>query len=152
MSMVKWTPLKELEDMRRDMDRLFEEFFGPSSRRRRWPARPETDLISPNIDVYDRQGEVVLKAELPGVSREDIDITVTKDAIILKGKVVRDEDVKDEHYYVRERVFGSFSRTLALPIEVESEKTSASFKNGVLEIVMPKKAEAKAKEIKVDVK
>jgi HSP20 family protein len=150
--MVKWTPLKELEDMRRDMDRLFEEFFGPSSRRRRWPARPDTELISPNIDLYDRQNEIVLKAELPGVSREDIDITIIKDAIILKGQLMRDEDVKDEQYYVRERVFGSFSRTLALPTEVESEKTSASFKNGVLEIVMPKKEEAKIKEIKVDVK
>jgi HSP20 family protein len=152
MSMIKWTPLKELEDMRRDMDRLFEEFFGPSSRRRRWPARPDTELISPNIDLYDRQNEIVLKAELPGVSREDIDITIIKDAIILKGQLMRDEDVKDEQYYVRERVFGSFSRTLALPTEVESEKTSASFKNGVLEIVMPKKEEAKIKEIKVDVK
>lgn len=152
MSVVKWTPLKELEDMRRDMDRLFDEFFGPSSRRRRWPLRPETEQISPNIDMYDRQNELVLKAELPGVSKEDIDITITKDAVVLKGQVMRDEDVKDEQYFVRERVFGGFSRTLALPTEVESERASASFKNGVLEIVLPKKEEAKVKEIKVDVK
>lgn len=152
MSVVKWSPMKELEDMRRDMERLFDEFFEPTSRRRRWWVKPaETGVVVPNIDMYDRKSEIVLKAELPGVEKENIDLTITKDSITLKGEVKRDEEIKEEDFYARERVFGSFTRTMTLPSEVDSEKAKATFKNGVLEIVLPKKEEAKAKEIKVEV-
>ena len=150
MSIVKWSPLKELEEMRRDMDRLFEEFFAPS-RRRRW-GKPEAGLIVPNIEMYDRKNEIVVKAELPGVAKEDIDLSITKDSLTLKGEVKKEEEVKDENYYSCERSYGSFTRTIALPVDVDNEKAKASFKNGVLEIVLPKKEEAKPKEIKIEVK
>lgn len=152
MSIVKWPPIKELEVMRRDMERLFEEFFEPSARRRRWwPTPSETGAIVPNINVYDRKNEVVIKAELPGVEKDNIDLTITKDSITLKGESKKDEEVKEEDYYSREINYGSFVRTIALPSEVESEKAKATFKNGVLEVVLPKKEEAKPKEIKVQV-
>jgi HSP20 family protein len=150
MSIVKWSPLKELEDMRKDMDRLFEDFFAPVARRRRW-LKPGVSVVVPNIEMYDRKNEIALKAELPGVNKEDIDLTITKDSITLKGEVKKDEEVKEEDYYACERSYGSFTRTIALPVEVDSEKVKASFKNGVLEIVLPKKEESKPKEIKIEV-
>ncbi|NLI29082.1 MAG: Hsp20/alpha crystallin family protein, partial [Nitrospiraceae bacterium] len=91
MSLVKWSPLKELEEMRRDMDRLFDEFF--AGRRPRW-NKQESSVVIPSIELFDRQNELVLRAELPGVVKEDIDLTVTKDAITLKGELKRDEAVK----------------------------------------------------------
>ncbi|MBA4348717.1 MAG: molecular chaperone [Thermodesulfovibrio sp.] len=151
MSIVNWSPLKELDEMRRDMDRLFEEFFAPSRRRRGW-VKPEVGIIVPNIEMYDRKNEIVVKAELPGVTKEDIDLSITKDSLTLKGEVKKEEEVKEENYYSSERSYGSFTRTIALPVEVESEKAKASFKSGVLEIVLPKKEDAKPKEIKIEVK
>lgn len=151
MSIVKWSPLKELEEMRKDMDRLFDEFFSPVGRRRRGWLKPEMGVIVPNIEMYDRKNEIVLKAELPGVSKEDIDLTITKDSLTLKGEIKKEEEIKEEDYYASERSYGSFTRTIALPAEVDSEKSKAAFKNGVLEIVLPKREEAKPKEIKIEV-
>lgn len=150
MSIVKWSPLKELEEMRKDMDRLFEDFFAPVARRRRW-LKPELGVIVPNIALYDRKNEIVLKAELPGINKEDIDLTITKDSLTLKGEIKKEEEVKEEDYYACEMSYGSFTRTIALPVEVDSVKAKASFKNGILEVVLPKKEEAKPKEIKIEV-
>jgi len=150
MAIDKWSPLKELEDMRRDMDRLFDEFTKPARRRRIWPK--SEGLVIPSIDLYDRKTEIVAKIELPGVRREDIDLTITKDTLTLKGEIKKDDDVQEEDYYTSERMIGSFSRTIALPFEVESEKAQATMNNGLLEIVMPKREEARPKEIKIEVK
>lgn len=152
MSIVKWSPMKEIENMRRDMERLFEDVFEPTGRRRRWWPKPsEEGIIVPNINVYDRKNEIVIKAELPGVEKDDIDLTITKDSITLKGESKKDEEVKEEDYYSREISYGSFTRTVALPAEVDSEKAKATFKNGILDIVLPKREEAKPREIKVQV-
>lgn len=151
MSIVKWSPLKELEEMRKDMDRLFEEFFSPITRRRRSWLKPEMGVIVPNIEMYDRKNEIVVKAELPGVAKENIDLTITKDSLTLKGEAKKEEEIKEEDYYAAEISYGSFARTIALPVEVDSEKAKASFKDGVLEIILPKREEAKPKEIKIEV-
>jgi len=152
MSIVKWSPIKELEEMRRDMERIFDEIFEPRRRRRWWPASGgEKGLIVPVVDMYDRKTEIVIKTELPGVSKENIDLTITKDAISIKGEVKKEEEVAEENYYSRERAFGAFTRTIQLPSEVDSEKAKATFKDGILEIVLPKKAEEMPKEIKVNI-
>ena len=150
MAIDKWSPLKELEDMRRDMDRLFDEFTKPARRRRIWPK--SEGLVIPSIDLYDRKTDIVVKIELPGVRSEDIDLTITKDTLTLKGEIKKDDDVQEEDYFVSERMIGSFSRTIALPFEVESEKAQAAMNNGLLEIVIPKREEARPKEIKIEVK
>ena len=93
MSVIKWGPLKELEEMRRDMDRLFDEIFSPQHRRRRtWGENPETVPpeslhIVPNVEIYDRTNEIVFRAELPGVKKEDIDLSIAKDSLTLKGEL-----------------------------------------------------------------
>jgi HSP20 family protein len=151
MSIVKWNPLRELETMRRDMERLFEEFFEPAPRRRwRWLSRAEAETVSPSIDMYDRKDEIVVKAELPGVEKEDIDLTISENSLTIKAESKKDEEVKEEDYYSREIHYGTYTRTLTLPAEVDSSKAKATFKNGILEIVLPKKEEAKPKEIKVE--
>ncbi|MBI5234022.1 MAG: Hsp20/alpha crystallin family protein [Deltaproteobacteria bacterium] len=152
MSIVKWGPLKELEDMRRDMDRLFDEFFVPASRRRRsWSGASEAGVIVPDIEMYDRNDEIVVRAEVPGLKKEDIDLTISEDSLVLKGVIKKDEDVKDEAYYAREISYGGISRTISLPSAVQSEKAKASFTDGILEIVLPKKEAARPKEIKIEV-
>ncbi len=153
MSIVKWSPMRELDDMRKDMDRLFSDFLEPYPRRlRSWlPKTTEAGVFVPNVDMYERNNEVVLKAELPGIDKKDINISITEDTLTLKGETKKEEEVKEECYYCSERSYGSFTRTISLPADVDSEKAKANFKNGVLEIVFPKKEEAKAKAIKVDV-
>ncbi len=140
--------MKELEQMRRDMERLFEEFFKPV--RRRWYL-PEEGVIVPNIELYDRKSELVLRAELPGVSKEDIHLTISDDRLTIKGEVKKQEEVSEESYYISEIRYGSFSRSITLPVDVDSEKAKATFKDGILEVVLPKKEEARPREIKVEV-
>jgi HSP20 family protein len=144
--------MKELDEIRKDMQRLFDEFFEPPHRRRRfWPRPAEAGVIVPNIEMYDRKNEIVIKAELPGVNKEDIDLTVTKDSLTLRGELKQEEEINDEDYYSAEISYGSFARTIPLPVEVDSAKAKATFKNGVLQIVLPKREEVKPKEIKVEV-
>lgn len=151
MSIVKWSPFRELETMRRDMERLFEELFEPVVRRGRWITKREHGVVVPNVDMYDRKNEIVVKAEIPGVEKENIDLKITDNNLTIKGEIKKEEEVKEEDYYSCERSYGSFTRTIALPSEVDSLKAKATFKNGILEITLPKKEEAKPKEIKIEV-
>jgi HSP20 family protein len=153
MSIVKWNPYGELETMSRNMDKLFEEFFETAPRRYRplW-HRLNPEIVVPNVDMYDKKNEVVVKAELPGMTKDHIDLTINDGSLILKGEVKKEEEeVKEEDYFSRERSYGEFTRTIALPVGVDTEKAKATLKNGILEITLPKKEEAKPKEIKVEV-
>lgn len=148
MAIVKWSPLKEIEEIRKEMDRLFEEFLSPVRRRR---AISSEGVISPSVDIFDRGGELVIQVELPGVSRNDIDLTLTDDRLIIKGEIKRPEGIRDEDYLLNERSFGPFTRTINLPNDVDKGSVRANLKDGVLEIVLSKKVEAKPKEIKIQV-
>ena len=152
MSIVKWSPYRELETMRRNMDKLFGELF-ETTPRRHWPLwhRLKPEIFVPNVDMYDRKNEIVVKAELPGMTKDHIDLTINDGSLTLKGEVKKEEEVKEEDYYSRERSYGSFTRIIVLPAEVDKAKAKATFKNGILEITLPKKEEAKPKEIKVEV-
>jgi HSP20 family protein len=137
-----------------EMDRLFGRFmgrpFGPSwLPRLRWPE--DVEVSFPDVDIFEDDNEVVLKAELPGVSKEDLEVDVTEDAITISGEKKKEEKVERKDYYRLERSFGSFSRSFSLPAGVQSSDARASFKDGVLEIKVPKKEEARKKKIKVTV-
>jgi HSP20 family protein len=137
-----------------DMERWFEDFFrrpffGPS-----WLPRlrtPEFEEISPSIDLFTEGDDVVVKAELPGMKKEDIDVSVTDNTITVSGEKRKEEKVEKKDYYRLERSYGSFSRSFSLPAEVQTEKVTAKFKDGILEIRIPKTEEAKKKEKKVAV-
>ncbi len=156
---------KELEPYRpsRDlsvfeqMDRLFGDFFGrrfgpwwPGARwpEIRWPAEMEA---SPSVDIFEDKDEVVVKAEIPGMVKEDVDVNITENTLTISGEKKKEEKVEKKDYYRIERSCGSFSRSFQLPSNVRTEKAKATFKNGVLEIRLPKTEEAKKKEIKIKI-
>jgi HSP20 family protein len=152
MTLVKWSPLKEFEDMRRDMENLFGNTLEPFGRRR-WliPKTAEPGVIVPKVDMYDKKNEVVIRAEIPGVKKENVDLTITKDSLTIKGETKKEEETKGKDFYCSECSYGSFLRTLPLPAEIDTGKAKAVFKNGVLTVTLPKHEAAKTKEVKVKV-
>ena len=107
---------------------------------------------SPRVDIYEETDKVVLKAELPGIEPKDVDIHIDENTLYLKGERKIDSEVKEENLYRMERAYGTFGRSFALPISVESEKVLAEYKDGVLKITLPKREKSKSKQIKVAVK
>lgn len=148
MAIVKWSPLKEIEEIRKEMDRLFEEFLSPIRGRRHTRAE---GVISPNVDIYEKGNEFIINIELPGVNKEDIDLTITDDRLIVKGEIKRPEGILQEDFIINERVYGSFIRSINLPADVDRSSVKATLKNGILEIKVLKTVEAKPKEIKIAV-
>jgi HSP20 family protein len=105
---------------------------------------------APPVDVLEDQNRIVVRAELPGMTDEDVEVSILGDTLTIKGEKKKEEEVKDRHYHRLERAYGGFHRSVTLPGSVASDKAKASFKDGILEIEMPKKEEAKPKQIKVD--
>ena len=103
------------------------------------------------MDLYEEKDEIVVKAELPGMEKDNIEVNLSDDRLTIKGEKKKEEEIKKENYYRSERSYGSFVRTLELPGEVQADKVKANFKNGVLEIRLPKTEQAKKKETKVRV-
>lgn len=154
-AVAPWRPLSEMTRWQREMERMFDDFLG-----RRWePFRvarwlPSGVGVSPpsvELDVYEEKDEIVAKAEVPGLEKDDIEVSIADSTLTIKGEKKKEEEVKEENYYHLERSYGSFVRSVELPKEVQTDKVKATFKNGVLEIRMPKTEEAKKKEIKVKV-
>ena len=108
-------------------------------------------LEAPALDVFGNKDDLIVKAEIPGLSKEDIDITIEGNTLTIKGQKKKEEEIKDEDYYRSERTFGAFTRSIDLPTEVKTDKVNASFKDGVLEIRLPKTEEAKKAIVKVKV-
>ncbi|HHY98012.1 MAG TPA: Hsp20/alpha crystallin family protein [Firmicutes bacterium] len=132
--LVPWDPWRELVDFR---DAL-EHFWARRFPRRRGEGWFTGGLWSPAVDVYDRGDSIVVKAEIPGVSKDEINLTLTEDGLTISGETRRDEEIKDRDYYRRERSYGSFTRTIPLPVAVQKEGAKATFKDGVLEVTLPK--------------
>jgi HSP20 family protein len=146
--------LPTLARMEREMDRLFNDFFGDGPRAlwpRWWPGRAEGYASAPALDVYEENDDIIVKAELPGLTKDDIEVNVTDHQLTLKGEKKKKEEIKEDDYYRCERSFGSFSRVVDLPADIQTDKAKASFKDGLLEIRVPKTEEAKKKHIKVKV-
>ncbi len=141
-----WRPF-EFDRIRREMDRLWDSFLEGRPMRR---AEEGTEWL-PSIDVSETKNELVVKAELPGMDSKDIDISMSNGFLTIKGEKKHEKEEKDENYHLIERSYGSFTRSVRLPKEVQSEKIMASFKNGVLRVTLPKSEEAKKKEIKIKV-
>jgi HSP20 family protein len=140
--LLVWRPFEELERIRREFDRLMEEFIAKEE--------PVERFFAPALDVYETDGEVVVKAELPGVKKEDVEVLVRDNSLIIRGEKKEEKEEKTETYYRVERVYGKFERVVALPAEVKLEGVKAEFKDGVLEIRLPK--EKTSKEAKIEIK
>lgn len=150
MSLVRWEPFGEMRRMREQMNRLFDDFF--TTRPSLLPILPWSgDAFSPSVDVYETEKEVVVKAELPGVRKEDLEIVTLEDALTIKGEVKSESEVNEEGYSRRERRYGGFTRTIPLPMSVKAEEAKAKFEDGVLEIRLPKREEAKVTGTKIQI-
>jgi HSP20 family protein len=136
----------------RDFDKWFDEIlprpFTPFFPRLR--AGLEEELM-PEVDIFESNGDLVLKAELPGMKKEDIEVTLTDGSITISGEKKKEDEIKKKDYYKLERSYGSFCRSFSLPTEVRGDQTKSTFKDGVLEVRMPKSEEAKNKEVKVKI-
>lgn len=145
MSLKRWEPFEDLVSLRDAMNRLFEESWVRPRGGWVWPSLTGTLAI----DMYETDQAIVVKTSVPGMDPDDIDITIHGDTLTIAGESQVDEEVKEENYIRRERRYGSFSRSVALPGGVLADKAEAEFENGMLTLTIPKAEEAKPKSIKV---
>lgn len=144
-NLIRWEPAREMMSLRDAMDRLFDDAFTrPLSLRDGWSV--------PAIDMYQTDDEVVVKAALPGIKAEEVQINITGDVLTLKGEVRHEEEKKEKAWHIREQRFGSFERSVALPTAVVADKAKAEFENGILTITLPKADEVKPRTISVKAK
>lgn len=144
--LTPWRPFRELTTLRDEMDRLWNRFFGD------WPSlEPFRGEWVPSLDVSETKDDLVVKVEVPGLEAKDIDISIINDVLTIKGEKKQEKEEKDEDFHRVERAYGTFSRSIRLPVDVDSNRIKATHKNGVLKIVLPKSEKAKSKEIKIKV-
>ena len=136
MSLVRLRPANHIPNAIEQMNRMFDDFL---ARPLGWDG---LDLRGPAVDVYETDGDVMVKAELPGVKKEDVHVSIEGETLTLKGEMRQSEEAKDDGYYRREMRFGSFHRTIPLPVPVKLDEISARFEDGILTIRCPKSVEA----------
>lgn len=141
-----WNPLRELLDVRNNFDRIVESIFKPGV------AFGEAYANVPAVDVYEDKNNVFVKAEIPGLKKEDMDVSLTDDILTLSSTKSETREEKKENFYRKEIREGSFSRSLEIPCEIDRDRITASYSNGVLEVILPKTPEAKKKALKVNIK
>jgi HSP20 family protein len=146
MAIVRWNPARDLMQMREEMDRLFNQFLGRSDAEEGALAR---GMWAPPVDIHETDDAFVLRAELPGFSKDDISIELHDNRLTLRGERKHTQEVKEEQYHRRERAYGRFERAFWLPTTVDAEKVQAGFKDGVLELRIPKSEAAKPKRIAI---
>ena len=145
MAIVRWEPFRDLVTTQDRFNRLFNDAFSRAGGERSLGVSEWT----PAVDIYETDQSVVLKAELPGIDPKDVEIRVEDGTLWLKGERKFEKEVKEEGYRRIERQYGSFVRSFPLPATVDSEKATAEYKDGVLNLTLPKREEAKPKTIKV---
>ena len=152
MAIVRWEPFRDLVSLQDRMNRLFDESF----RSRGAGAGQEDDWAlggswAPAVDIYEHDGNIVLKAEIPGIDPKEVDIRVENNVLTLRGERKIDQEIKRDNYHRVERAYGAFSRSFTLPNVVDTDKIKAEYRDGVLRVTLPKREEAKPKQIQVNV-
>src|SRR5688572_9687688 len=151
MAMVRFEPFRELVTLQDRMNRLFDDSF----RSRQGQGEGEDWALggswAPVVDIYEKDGNIVLKAELPGVDPKDVDVRVENNLLTLRGERKFDNEVKRENYHRVERAYGTLSRSFTLPNVVDTQNIKAEYKDGVLRMTLPKREEAKPKQIQINV-
>ena len=144
-NLIRWEPAREMMSLRDAMDRLFDDAFTrPLSLRDAWSV--------PAIDMFQTDDEIVVKAALPGIKADEVQINVTGEVLTLKGEVKQNQEMEEKAWHIREQRFGSFERSIALPTDVVADKAKADFENGILTITLPKAEDVKPKTITVKAK
>lgn len=146
--LTRWEPFREFSPMQDRLNRLFRESYNPE--------RPEealtTTTLAPPVDIYEDEHNFTLKIEVPGIDEKDIDVRIEGNTLAVHGERKLDKEEKEENFRRVERHYGSFTRSFTLPGSVDPGQVSADYDKGVLKIKLPKKAEAKPKQIKVNIR
>lgn len=156
MALVRWTPSRELiswptelVNIQREINRIFEDFF-------RGDLMDDgtfgLSVWTPAVDIAEHDNEYVVKVELPGVSKDDVKVTLESNILTIRGEKKREKETEKDNYHRMERMYGSFQRSFTLPSTVRADKIDAVYKDGILTITLPKAEEAKPKQIEVKVK
>ena len=148
MAIVRWDPFRDVATLQDRINRIFNESFGRS--------RDLDDEVSlydwrPPVDIFETGDGIVLKVELPGIGKDDVSVEIKDNVLTLKGERLLDPQIKDEHYYRKERAFGKFQRSFSLQEAIQPERIKATFKDGVLTIEIPRPEEEKPKQVTVKI-
>jgi len=147
-NLIRWEPAREMMTLRDAMDRLFDDAFTRPLR-----MYDGGQMSMPAVDMYQTDNEIVVKAAVPGAKADDVQINVTGEVLTIKGALgEKEEEVKEKAYHLRERRWGMFERTIALPTDVIADKAKAEFENGILTITLPKAEEVRPKTISIKTK
>lgn len=152
MAIVRWEPFRDLLSLQDRMNRLFDESYRGANR-----PNAGTDewalggSWAPAVDIYEQEGNIVMKAELPGVDPKAVDIRLENNTLTLRGERKLDREVKEDSYHRVERSYGAFSRSFTLPTVVDQGSIKAEYKDGVLKLTLPKREEAKPRQIQINV-
>jgi HSP20 family protein len=144
-NLIRWEPVRNMMSLREAMDQLFNDAFTR-------PVGMSGGSVVPAIDLYQDNDSVVVKAALPGLKAEDVQISVTADVLTLRGEFKQENEQKETTYHIREQRFGSFERSIMLPSDVQTDKAKADFENGILTITLPKAESVKPKTITIKAK
>jgi HSP20 family protein len=151
MAIVRWEPFRDLVSIQDRMNRIFDEAFRGAGR----PGAEEDWALggtwAPAVDIYEHEGNLVLKAELPGIDPKDVDVRVENNVLTLRGERRFESEAKREQYHRVERAYGTFTRSFTLPSVVDTERIKAEFKDGLLRVTLPTREEAKPKQISISV-
>jgi HSP20 family protein len=146
MALARWTPMGHLQSFQDEMNRMFNQFFrGGSGEEGSWGHYTWT----PPVDIYETDDALVFTADLPGVSKDEVSIEVHQNTLTLRGERKRDAAVKEDNYHRLERAYGSFQRSFVLPTVVDQEKVQATYREGILELHLPKLESAKPRRIAI---
>lgn len=149
MAIVRWLdPFRDLSTIQERMNQIFEDAL---SRSKGKEEGIRAGMWTPAVDIYENNDSVIVKAELPGVTKDQISVEVKDGILSLRGERKFEKEVKEENYHRVERSYGSFQRSFSLPVSVDQDKVTAKFQDGVLEVKLPKKEQARPKQIQVNV-
>ncbi len=146
MSITRWDPFQNLATLQDQVNRLFE---APLAGRR--AESSNLTAWAPAVDIYETENELVIKADLPDINEKDLDVRVENNMLTIRGERKFEQKVNEDNYLRIERTYGSFSRSFSLPTTVSTESIQAEYKNGVLTVQLPKRAESKPRQVKVNV-
>ncbi|MBN1756210.1 Hsp20/alpha crystallin family protein [bacterium] len=142
MALVRWKPLPSFWNMPQSVEKFFDDFLEDKGAEKIW---------APEVDIYENEDTLNVEVEVPGIQKEDINISVSNNVLTISGKKELEKEEKDRNYHRVERTYGEFRRTFTLPSGMDTEKIKASYKSGVLKVTLPKEEKAKPKEIPVTV-
>jgi HSP20 family protein len=152
MAIERWRPFEEIREMERMMDEMMRWPFRPWRRPLIWWRIPTEEVgWSPPVEMYEKQDKFIVRVELPGMKKDDVDISLVGDTLTISGERKPEEGIKDEEYLRCELCYGKFSRSITLPSAVDIGKVEATYENGILLISLPKAEEAKPKKIELKV-